>query len=686
MARMLVTLLTIVKQKSSALITVLINALIKIAQNTSHAYHRLKSLSHKEFSMTPSRPAAPAVSRPQASLRLSRQVLAYLRAVAEGVPSTTAARTYLVDDGRSAEAAHQAAIQSAVLIAQRARLGPQWRLLRSTGQAIPAGAPLPSPSSSVAAIPSLEEWAESEGLADWSIDELQVLYAERFPPKKSTGLAAARASRKAGQADRLRRARLALLTKLEAYAVEAPALSDPVAGWFEEELASRLEVAGFHTLAEIRSAIALGGRWWRGIRAFGPIKARDLAVRLQALVGVAPRWSAARLGPKLAGRTGPNRGTAPQINAPHDYAAIDAWISARTRSAQTARAYRREAERFLLWLLAERGRAMSAANVDDCRAYMDFLAQVPSEWISKRVARRLAPGWAPFTSQPSVDSQRYALTVTNALFAWLVEVDYLQANPWRPINLRLPDDPARMPATSRAFSPAAWRALFAHLPALAPAAAARMRWLLVFAQATGLRAAELLRARCADLQLREDGYWLHVHGKGAKNRLVPVPAAALEETRAYFETRGLQLGAVHPNTPLLACLVEPEKPGDDDLLAPGEKTPKPPAEDEHGDAERAQRGYITYATLAAAMKRFVAAALAAAPLRDLSLEERAAARRASLHWLRHTHATRAAEADVPVDVLQANLGQADPRTTAGYYRAQERRRRAAMESVFSEAL
>jgi len=636
--------------------------------------------------MTPSRPAAPAAARPQPhaspALRLSRHVLAYLRAIAEGVSTSAAARTYLVDDGRSAETAHQAAVQSAVLIAQRARLGPHWRLLRSTSQ---AGATLPSPSAPDAAVPSLEEWAEAEGLADWSIDELQLLYLERFPPKTSTGLAAARAARKAGQADRLRRARLALLTELEAYAVDAPALSDPVAGWFDEELASRLEAAGFRTLAELRSAIALGGRWWRGIRAFGPTKAQELAGRLQALVGVAPRWSAARVGPELAGRTGPNRGTAPQIDAPHDYAAIDAWISARTHSAQTARAYRREAERFLLWLLAERGRAMSAANVDDCRAYMDFLALVPPEWMSKRRAKRLAPGWAPFTSQPSVDSQRYALTVTNALFAWLVEVDYLQANPWRPINLRLPDDPARIPATSRAFSLAAWRALFAHIPTLAPAAAARMRWLLVFAQATGLRAAEILRARCADLQLREDGYWLHVHGKGAKNRLVPVPAAALEATRAYFEARGLQLGAVHPNTPLLACLAEPKMPGSV-LPAPGEKTPKPPAEDERGDAERAERGYISYATLAAAMKRFVVAALSAAPLRDLSLEQRSAAQRASLHWLRHTHATRAAEADVPADVLQANLGQADPRTTAGYYRAQERRRRAAMESVFSEAL
>jgi hypothetical protein len=40
---------------------------------------------------------------------------------------------------------------------------------------------------------------------------------------------------------------------------------------------------------------------------------------------------------------------------------------------------------------------------------------------------------------------------------------------------------------------------------------------------------------------------------------------------------------------------------------------------------------------------------------------------------------------VPPDVLQANLGQADPRTTAGYYRAQEQRRQRQMERAFGSA-
>jgi integrase len=63
--------------------------------------------------------------------------------------------------------------------------------------------------------------------------------------------------------------------------------------------------------------------------------------------------------------------------------------------------------------------------------------------------------------------------------------------------------------------------------------------------------------------------------------------------------------------------------------------------------------------------------------------EKRSAQRASMHWLRHTHATRAAEREVPPDVLQENLRQSDPRTTAGYYRAQIERRQRAMQEAFS---
>lgn len=594
-------------------------------------------------------------------MRLSRDVLAHLRAVAEGVPVLDAATTYLVDDGRSAAAAHDAAVQAAGLVARRAGMGSRWRLLR-----VPTQAVLPSPVAEISAPPSLEEWASAEGLDDWSVGELQAIYAERFGFHAE---ADRHQVRKRAQIERLRLGRLALLRELEAFAVDPPALSDPVDGWFDAALSQRLAAAGFRTLQDLQRAIASGGRWWRGIPAYGATKACRLAADVQALVGLppAPDWARAQLGPQLSGFAGTNRGHHQVIAAQDDHAAINAWIELATQSPATARAYRREAERFLLWLLIERGRALSDAGPEDCRAYMDFLAKVPQTWMSRRYATRLGPGWAPFSTQPGVASQRYALTVLRSLFSRLVLVGYLRLNPWAAVNTRIADPRGAVPR-SRAFTPRAWQALMDHVHVLPPAAAARMRWLLVFTQATGLRAEELLKARCSDLFEQDGGWWIRVHGKGARNRDVVMPSAAVMATRDYLRSRtGADLHQLDPRTPLITGLAVA---GND---ASHRSTG---ASDELVDFRS-----LSYSSLAQAFKRFSRSAFIAAGFFG---DDLAKAERASLHWLRHTHATRAVEHGVPQDVLQMNLGQADPRTTALYYRAQERRRMAALESAFGE--
>ena len=394
--------------------------------------------------------------------------------------------------------------------------------------------------------------------------------------------------------------------------------------------------------------------------AWGPVKAARLARHLALLLGPppAPSWPVALAGLSagaLTGRHGTNRAPAGVggTDADDDRAAIRAWIAARAGSALTAKQYEREAERFLLWCVLERGRALADATAEDCRGYMDFLGDVPERWISRRKVERFGPGWAPFKGPLSLASQGVAIAALHSLFSWLVQARYLASNPWVLVNRKLGDDPARGDddATSRAFTPAAWRALQAHLQGSAlSASTARLAWLCVFVECTGLRAAELLGARRTHLQRGAHGWVLRVHGKGRRNRTVPVPTAAVEATRRYFEARGLDLESAPPETPLLASLTDPTAP-------------------------------ISYGALHETFTRFVRRAVKASDLTD---EVRRHAERASAHWLRHTHATRAAERNVPPDVLQENLGQSDPRTTARYYRAQMQRRQKEMERAFSE--
>jgi site-specific recombinase XerD len=589
------------------------------------------------------------------SPRLGRHHFAHLRAVAEGLSLIDAARRYLaIEHGAEAVTAHRLVVEQVRALARR-RGDARWRLIgidiRDTAAADACDAAAP---------PALDAWAESEGLGDWSQAELQALYEERFGAESTT--LDPSSHRRLLRNTRLRERRLALLRELEAVSAEKPAPTDLLEGWLPAALAAQLRRGGDLTLGDLQRRIGQGGRWWSGIAAFGPIKARRLSAYVELLVGAppAPNWGLVTWTNDLSafsGRDGSNRvqtnaGAPGQgTDAQDDRQAIAAWIAARAGSPYTAAQYAREAERFLLWCVLERRRALSDATAEDCRAYMDFMANVPPAWISRHRVPRLAPGWAPFKGSLSLTSQGVAIAALHSLFAWLVQARYASANPWVLVNRKLGDDPNQRSddPSSRAFNPQAWAALRAHLMVDTPTPSAiRLSWLCTFVECTGLRAAELLRARREHLYKTSTGWVLRVHGKGRRNRSVPVPSAGMAATRAYFASRGLNLEDALPTTPLLASLTDPNQP-------------------------------LGYRSFYETFTRFVKRATT-----SLAPEERRAVEHASAHWLRHTHATRAAERLVPLDVLQENLGQSDPRTTARYYRAQMKRREAEMERAFRD--
>jgi integrase len=593
---------------------------------------------------------------------LGKHHCAHLRAVAQGVPVIEAARRYLgIEHGHEAVTAHRAALDLASAVARR-RGDARWRLL---------GAALP-PAALPVTVPSLEEWAAAQGLGDWSADELLSLYEEKFGASgdgSGSGNDSSQRRRSARNA-RLQVARLALLHELEAQAADQPTSADALAGWLHPALARELLERGVANLGELQALIARGGRWWSGLRAYGPVKAARLQRQVEQLIGAPARsWSLhlnaerAERATALSGEHGANR-AAPgvaTIAARDDRAAVQAWIAARAGSVLTARAYEREADRFILWIVLERCKALSDAGAEDCRAYMDFLAAVPLGWISRHHVPRLAPGWAPFAGPLSVGSQRQAVGIVHSLFQWLVQAGYLRANPWALVRRRIGDEleaatrgegsGAGIGESSRAFTPAAWKALQAQADkdTETPATAARMRWLLVFAEATGLRASELVNARRGHFARRKGAWWLRVLGKGARNRSVPVPSNAMKATIEYFVSRGVDFESAAHDMPLLASTAAPGQP-------------------------------LSYPALHQAFKSFVLRALRHS---SLPAEERREADAASTHWLRHTHATRAVERGVGADVLQANMGHADPRTTAGYFKTQLDRRLAEMERAFA---
>lgn len=580
-----------------------------------------------------------------ASARLGAPHFAYLRAVAEGVPVLRAAQQYLaIDHGGEARNAHARVVDQARAIARR-RGDTRWRLI---GIEIEAG-------TAEAERPSLDAWAEAEGLGDWSQAELQDLYTERFDVLDAS------ARRRHARNARLRERRLALLRELEATAATPARETDRLDGWLAPALAERLLRSGALTLGDLQERVQKGGRWWSGLAGFGPTKAARLEALVSALLPTArivPAWSTALVTQRdrasLSGTDRRNRATVTfaGTDAGDDREAVERWVDARASSPHTRKQYTREAERFILWCVLERGKAMSDATAEDCGAYMAFLSSVPPGWVSARKAERHTPGWAPFKGPLKLASQKLALAALHSLFGWLVKANYLASNPWVLVNRKLGDDPRHAVDDdgSRAFTPAVWNALQTCLEgSTASPSVARLRWLCDFVEGTGLRAAELLRAKLGDLRRTKSGWVIAVHGKGRRNRTVVVPSAAMNATIDYFSSRGIELERTPPETPLLASLEHPERP-------------------------------ISYSALHQTFTRFTKRAV-----RAMAAAERHQAERASAHWLRHTHATRAAERGVPPDILQENLGQCDPRTTARYYRAQIERRQLAMERAFAKA-
>ncbi len=135
-------------------------------------------------------------------------------------------------------------------------------------------------------------------------------------------------------------------------------------------------------------------------------------------------------------------------------------LSARHVTA-TQRAYRKEAERLMLWAVLVCEKPMSSLTAEDAAAYAAFLASPPAAWCAPRHHARGSSAWRPFEGPLSAAAQRHALTVVRSLFAFLVNKAYLMGNPFA--ALAQPAPAPRPLGSGRALSCSEWEALEAML-------------------------------------------------------------------------------------------------------------------------------------------------------------------------------------------------------------------------------
>ena len=353
------------------------------------------------------------------------------------------------------------------------------------------------------------------------------------------------------------------------------------------------------------------------------------------------------------------------------------WLQALSN---TQRAYRKESERFLLWAVTHKGKALSSMSNEDCIEYRDFLAdpQPRSRWCGDRGRERWSPLWRPFEGPLSASAQRHAVTILKNLYGFLVDQNYLMGNPWSAVGV--PRSAGPKVNAGRSFSLAQWGFIEAQLKMLqATSANQRLTFGLHLLYATGLRLSEVVAATVDDLQWVEypadasddqpmQGWMLRVIGKGQKEREVPLPINVVGELAKYLRSRGLDPDPEDIGNQGAFLL---GKASDAALRAPGLNT---------GQRFDPREG-IAATTFYDQIKAFFTGC--GDVLRgqgDARGAERFA--KASTHWMRHSHASHAIASGMPIEIAQQNLGHASLATTTVYVTTEKRRRMKAVEEFW----
>jgi len=643
--------------------------------------------------------ALPSAGRKRFDVRLGRHHFVAYRAAEEGIPAPEIGSRYL-GLGHNTVATHAVLrwIKTELCHAAaryRQEIGmtaASFKRLLSLKHA----ALSPQELAAVMEIPSLDTFRldyDPEGF--YAEAELLAVYTDRYKPELDKA-----GHRKAQQRDQLRRKKLRALRILEEHLAVVPQPQDTLVTWLAPAMAACLMRHGILTIADLVATINLRGyRWYRKIKGFGEGKAlrvlrwlelnRVLPVKETALVpystiasdlpasrkpsmGIVPLehlWVPA----DLDGSLGTNRHPEPRMTAKNDREAIERWakfkatsVSAekQTLNPNTYRAYIGQAERFLLWIVMEKGRPLSSATQEDASEYVDFISALNNphqawpwrlaraDWLAPKGVKRWSPDWRPFTGTLSGKSRRQAVVILKGLFAYLVENQYLKYSVW--FQVKTPSKAGKHIQIDHALNERQWAAVLDAVDDIKqPEARARMRFTLWLAYSSGLRLAELASLTVGRLYRDNEGkYELAVIGKGNVAREVAIAPRVWGYLQAYMQARGFTASYFDwpKDLPLIAPLVTDTR------------------------GSRPQRMLSKRRLYQVLKTHFDKAA-------DIceDIDDESKLRDASTHWLRHTFATVAMARGADIIAVQETMGHANPATTGLYTHADRKRRRAVAE-------
>lgn len=508
-------------------------------------------------------------------------------------------------------------------------------------------------------------------LADESDEMVREQYLELFPRDE---YGEGEDARKENRNSRLVNLYVDAVKRLEKITIDTPSPTHPIKDWLPAPWVTLLEKAGIESLDDLGRRVRLGGRWFSEIEGLRAGMATKVQRYLERLLPGRYTLAQAVTMSEVIEITTEQKHTLPQtivdsplqvlspvseqtttlirgsigerksmclIDAQNDIEAMDLWVQATCNSKPTLRSYLKEGRRFLAWLAFERGgKRLCQTGAEDCLGYLTFLQNIPDAYVSRRRLSKKEAGGLIFRGPLSDASVAQTRTIVSGMFGWLLKVGYIHANPWVVIGKKISRSHTSGPRRSKAFDEQWLTHVLDYLSKEEPSPAkSRLTFVIEFVIRTGLRPSELVQATMGDIERTDEGLFLHVVGKGSKDRWCVINHGAEEAVRRYLRERGLPpLESCSSDIPLVSSTADVTK---------------------HVGYQSLHESFTLWLNK-------IAPSVDGRPLRG----------NPSLHRLRHTFATQAVKGEIPYDVIQAQLGHANINTTISIYATAPDKRRA----------
>ncbi|MCJ8314665.1 MAG: tyrosine-type recombinase/integrase [Saccharospirillaceae bacterium] len=245
------------------------------------------------------------------------------------------------------------------------------------------------------------------------------------------------------------------------------------------------------------------------------------------------------------------------LAATNDMDAYKVYLSARCQKQTTFRNMERDMRKLLVFMKLNDFTKFDEISLEFAQAFKNWLANPGEEFILSRgkksqafeIDSKLNPNWLPFRKPLSAQAIERTISNLKALWSWLIDTEYLNRNPWRP--LKVDSQAGQSNLSARHIPNHAIELIKRFLETYRPDSKqktlrlAQQRWLFYLLLFTGSRISAVLNANIDDIQTKNGKTYLKlsVKGSGEKTHFVPWIPQANHELLRYRESLSLIEGA-----------------------------------------------------------------------------------------------------------------------------------------------